>query len=230
MNENWNWIWVQLLNDFGIIKRLEAKSSVNNPCVINPRNVLSDSSNLDWVTVLGQCSGWNPQPRWALQRGQVAIVQANPGNQEKRLSAGQCSSTSAFLNVITSNCLSCGFSNSWIVILLPPSRVSLRVESARRLGTKRRSEPFATSCPHALHSISGSVLPPSRCAFAAHASPNWIHGWIIKNIIIWYEVGQSTLCISFSADPMLLVHGKITVNKQALPALRGHFMQIIKIF
>lgn len=202
----------QLTNDLGVIKRLEAKSSVNSPLAIRPKNVVSDSSNRDAVIVLGQWSGWKPQPRWALQRGQVAMVQENPGNQEKRLSAGQCRATSALLNVTTSNCLSCGFSNSCTVILLPPSSVSFLLDRARRLGTKWMSEPFATSCPQDLHSIRGSVLTPFS-ALGPHAWPSWSHGWIMrKKIKKWAEtrvIKDTTCCCrGFSEEPMLhATHG-----------------------
>lgn len=80
-------------------------------------------------------------PRWALHRGQVATVQENPGNQEKRLSAGQCCVMSAFLKVITSNWCPWGFSKSWTLTLRPPTTVSLRLTRASRLGTKWMSVP-----------------------------------------------------------------------------------------
>lgn len=80
-------------------------------------------------------------PRWALHRGQVATVQENPGNQEKRLSAGQCCLMSAFLKVITSNWCPWGFSKSWTLTLRPPTTVSLRLTRASRLGTKWMSVP-----------------------------------------------------------------------------------------
>lgn len=109
-------------------------------------------------------------PRWALHRGQVATVQENPGNQEKRLSAGQCCLMSAFLKVITSNWCPWGFWKSWTLTLRPPTTVSLRLESASRLGTCWMSVPWASSCPHALHNIRASLLVPSSFATAAHAS------------------------------------------------------------
>lgn len=173
------------------MSRLEAKSSLSILCVIKAKNVFSDSPNVFSVTVSGQLLGWKPQPKWDLHLGQVATVHENPGYQEKRWSAGQCFVTSALLNVITSNSSPWGFSKSWTWIVRPPTDVSLRVDSAIRLGTKWMSVPNANSCPHALHSICVSVLVPCSGGSVAHESEWWKNG--STNAIKWNKLPHCDL-------------------------------------
>lgn len=52
----------QLMKDFGVIRRLEAKSSLNRRWVIKAKKVRSDSSNLVFVIVSGHSLGWKAQP------------------------------------------------------------------------------------------------------------------------------------------------------------------------
>lgn len=52
----------QLTKDFGVISRLEAKSSVNRRWMMNAKKVCSDSSNWRFVMVSGQSFGWKAHP------------------------------------------------------------------------------------------------------------------------------------------------------------------------
>lgn len=52
----------QLVKDFGVISKLDAKSSLNSRWVIKAKKVRSEDSNLVFVIVSGQSLGWKAQP------------------------------------------------------------------------------------------------------------------------------------------------------------------------